>query len=335
MANRQFLRRIKASIYSRNVLEMNKYVALGSPGGHGTLIQTRFFSAALVLSLLFCASTRAYAVAVPLPTGTPIPVVLTENINANINAVGETVNLKVAIDVVVDGEVVVPKGALVTARVGLAQKRKSLGKAGELQFFPVRVQTIDGQWVPLEKDNFGAKGRTRTGATIGHVIVWGPLGLFAKGRAGYVLRGLEYEATVAQDRTINTEKAELLPSVKEAAFHTSAKFGAVSTVKFSKGKRGKDIVLEVALTPEIASLVREDPSAVEIVEVLNDVLHKPIHPVAVEVDSVNSLLKATFDWWSIIKYSLPEQTPMTVQLTLSDGQLAQALATLESKWKLK
>jgi hypothetical protein len=189
--------------------------------------------------------------------------------------------------------------------------------------------------VPLEKDNFGAKGRTRTGATIGHVIVWGPLGLFAKGRAGYVLRGLEYEATVAQDRTINTEKAKLLPSVKEAAFHTSAKFGAVSTVKFSKGKRGKDIVLEVALTPEIASLVREDPSAVEIVEVLNDVLHKPIHPIVVEVDPANSLLKATFDWWSIIKYSLPEQTPMTVQLTLSDGQLAQALATLESKWKLK
>lgn len=306
-----------------------------TPGSDGTLIQTRFLSAALVLSLLFCASTRAYAATVTLPTGTPIPLVLVENINANINVVGETVKLKVATNVVVDGEVVVPKGALVIAKVGLAQKRKSLGKAGTLEFFPVRAQTIDGQWVSLEKDNFGAQGRTRTGATIGHVIAWGPLGLFAKGRAAYALRGLEYEATVAQDRTIDTEKVEPLPSVKEAAFRTSAKFGAVSTVKFSKGKRGKDIVLEVALTPEIASLVREDPSAVEIVEVLNDVLHKPIHPVAVEVDRANSLLKASFDWWSIIKHSLPDQTPMTVQLTLSNGQLAQAPATLESKWKIK
>jgi len=159
--------------------------------------------------------------------------------------------------------------------------------------------------------------------------------LFAKGRAAYALRGLEYDATVAQDRTINTEKAELLPSVKEAAFHTSAKFGAVSTVKFSKGKRGKDIVLEVALTPEIASVVRQDPSAVTIVEVLNDVLHEPIHPVAVEVDPADGVLKARFDWWSIIKYSSPERTPMIVQLELSDGRLAQAPATLESKWKLK
>jgi len=272
-----------------------------------------------------------------LTRGTLVSVELTENINANINAVGETVNLKVAIDVVVDGEVVVPKGALVTARVGLAQKRKSLGKAGELQFFPVRVQTIDGQWVPLEKDNFGAKGRTRTGATIGHVIVWGPLGLLAKGRAGFVLRGTQYEVIVERDAVIDTGKRKPLASLRNADFQTTARFRAVTQkIKFSKGKSGRDFVLDITLTPDITLLVQQKPSAIEIVEILDYVLHKPIKPIKVVLNpKKNNFISATFSWWSIVKHAQPGYTPMTVQLKLSDGRLAQAQATLDSEWKLK
>ncbi len=95
-------------------------------------------------------------------------------------------------------------------------------------------------------------------------------------------------------------------------------------------------MLDITLTPDITSLVQQKPSAIEIVEILDYVLRKPIKSIKVVINlKKNNFISATFSWWSIVKHAQPGYTPMTVQLKLSDGRLAQAEATLETEWKLK
>lgn len=152
-----------------------------------------------------------------------------------------------------------------------------------------------------------------------------------------MLRGRAYEVTIRRDAVIDTGKSKPLASLRKADFQTTAKFQAVKKkIKFARGKPGNDFVLDVTLTQDITSLVQQDASAIEIVKILDHVLKKPIKPINVVLDSrKNNFISATFAWWSIVKYSQPGQTPMTVQCKLSDGRLAQAEATLETEWKLK
>jgi len=268
---------------------------------------------------------------VTLVGGTTVPIELTENINTKYNTTGALVYLRVTEDIKVGNKVAIPKGALVKAKIGGIAKRGMMGKAGGLTFHPVAVAALDGQWISLDREDFGAGGG---GASIGGIV---GMGLFAKGAAGYVLRGTEYEVTVRRDAVIDTGKRKPLASLRKADFQTSAKFQAVKKkIKFARGKPGMDFVLDVTLTQDITSLVQQKPSAIEIVEILDHVLRKPIKPINVVLDpKKNNFISATFDWWSLVKYAQPGKTPMTVQLKLSDGRLAQAEATLETEWKLK
>lgn len=285
-------------------------------------------SVILALLPLTLASTSNYADTVTLTGGTLVPVELIENVNSSLNRTGEKVYMKVTTDVKVGDNIVIPKGAPVVAKIGTTEQRGMMGKGGDLDFYPSQVAAIDGQWVSVDKENFGAGG---AGAGAGAII---GIGLFAKGKAAYVLRGTEYEVTIRRDTEIDTEKVQPLRTVKKADFSVSAKFHKIDTIKFSKGRPGDPIVMEVALTPEIASLVCHSPAAVEIVSVLDNALEKPINPITVDMVPKKNLCVSTFDWWKIIRYSQPGSTPMIVQLKLSDGKVAQAEATLESTWKL-
>jgi len=152
-----------------------------------------------------------------------------------------------------------------------------------------------------------------------------------------VLRGTQYEVIVDQDAVIDTGKRKPLASLRNADFQTTARFRAVKQkIKFTRGGSGSGFVLDITLTPDITSLVQQKPSAIEIVEILDHVLHKPIKPIKVVLNpKKNNFISATFSWWSIVKHAQPGYTPMTVQLKLSDGRLAQAQAALDSEWKLE
>jgi hypothetical protein len=268
---------------------------------------------------------------VVLEGGTVVPVELTENINSKYNTTGALVYLRVTEDIKVGNKVAIPKGALVKAKIGDIAKRGMMGKAGGLTFHPVAVAALDGQWVSVDREDFGAHGG---GASVGGIV---GMGLFAKGAAGYVLRGTEYEVTVRRDAVIDTGKRKPLAALRKADFQTAAKFQVVKKkIKFARGKPGMDFVLDITLTQDITALVQQKPSAVRIVEILDHVLRKPIKPINVVIDpKKDNFLSATFDWWSLVKYAQPGKTPMTVQLELADGRLAQAQATLETEWKLK
>ena len=286
--------------------------------------------AVLTIILVFSTPTLTYAETVTLVGGTTMPVVLIENINSKYNSRAQLVYLSVTDDIKVSGKVAIPKGALVKAKIGDIEKRGMMGKAGGLTFHPVAVAALDGQWISLDRDDFGAHG---AGASVGGVV---GIGIFAKGAAGYVLRGTEYEVTVRRDSVIDTGKSKPLASLRKANLQTTARFRAVNKkIKFARGKPGDDFVLDVTLTQDIASFLQQDPSAIEIVKILDYVLQKPIKPIKVVLEPrKTNFISATFAWWSVVKYAQPGKTPMIVQLELSDGRLAQAQATLETEWKL-
>ncbi len=244
------------------------------------------------------------------------------------------VYLSVTADVRVGDKVAIPKGAQVKAKIGdIIKKRGTFGRAGDLSFHPVSVAALDGQWISLAQEEFRTEGAgPSTTGILG-------IGIMAKGAAAFVLRGTQYEVIVERDAVIDTAKSRPLASLRKADFQTTARFRRVTQpIKFARGDAGagKDFVLDITLTPDIASLVQQDASAVKIVEILDYVLHKPIKSIKVVLNpKKNNFISATFGWWSLVRHAQPGYTPMTVQLKLSDGRSAQAQATLESEWKFK
>ncbi len=156
---------------------------------------------------------------IELARGTLVPVELIENINTTYTNTRELVYLSVTADVKVSDKVAIPRGALVKAKIGAIKKHKTLGRAGDLSFHPVAVAALDGQWVSLVQEDFGAEG---AGPSFG-ALYW--IGVFAKGRAAFVLRGTQYEVIVERDAVIDTGKRKPLASLRKADFQTTPGFG--------------------------------------------------------------------------------------------------------------
>lgn len=267
---------------------------------------------------------------VTLIAGTAVHVVLFEHVNSGLSTLGETVDMKVAGDVRVGNQVLIAKGARVKAQVGNVGRRGMMGKGGDISFSPVSVQAVDGQWVPLDKDQLGAHG---AGASVGAIV---GIGMWAKGRAAFVLRGQPFEVTVRRDTVINTTQVLPQPTLRRPDVQIAATVEQVDRINFAKGKAGEDIVFDIELVPEMASLVPRDSGAVQIVKVHEDVLYEPVKAMNVRRDPQKSnMLKAVFGWWSVIKYAQPGTTPIVLQCMLSDGRVAQAQVTLTSEWKLR
>ena len=77
--------------------------------------------------------------AVTVPVGTKIPLVLSESLDSQVANTGQKFALAVSEDVVVDGVVVVPKGAAAQGTVLFARK-KGAGRSGALD---LRVDYVD------------------------------------------------------------------------------------------------------------------------------------------------------------------------------------------------
>lgn len=261
--------------------------------------------------------------------GTMLEAKLFENANSSFNSLGETVLLNVTEDVVVNGRVVIAKGAPIKAQINSVAQRGMMGKGGDLSFSPVSVQAVDGQWVQLDKDQMGAAGAGAHGGMIFAV------GLFAKGRAAFVQRGTVYEISIRRDTAINTSESVPLQVLRPADTQVTATVGDLSRVNFSTGKVGDDIVFRIRFPPELAALAGNAPDSVRIVK-MHEVLPEPVKAIQVTQDAKDkNVVNATFGWWSVIKYAEPGATPVLLQCQLSDGRVAQADLVMTTEWKLK
>jgi len=87
---------------------------------------------------------------VKIQVKTPVRLIVDETLSSGISKSGQTFRLKVAENVVVNGNVVIAKGAPATGRITAVKKKIFATSNGKLEFVVDSVQAIDGQNITLE-----------------------------------------------------------------------------------------------------------------------------------------------------------------------------------------
>ena len=264
---------------------------------------------------------------VTITAGSTVSVELAQNVHSSFNTRGEIVYLRVTDEFSVDGKTVIPEGALVEAEVGNIAGTGMVGKAGSVDFHPVRIAAADGQWLALDPTNFGDVGE---GAGFGAIFA---IGLLARGKPGFVPLGTNFRVTIRRDTEVELDLLRPAREVAVADVMLSGRVQPLRTVNVTRNKPGRDIEIELDIPSELEPLVPTGARDIEVVSFIDYVPEEPAQSIAVEINSRRNVLVASFDWWSIIECSQPGSTPLTVQFELSDGRLAQAELTMESRWK--
>src|SRR5271163_347827 len=147
-----------------------------------------------------------------LEDGTPIKLVLCQNVSSADATVGQTVSFEVVEDVLVDGIIVVPKGSTAWATVTAAEHKKTLGRAGKLDMNIDKVRLADGSKTLLAATK-SAKGGGHTGAMTGAIvatslILWpaAPFFLFIHGKDITIPKGTALTAFVQGDDVLDRSR---------------------------------------------------------------------------------------------------------------------------------
>jgi len=152
------------------------------------------------------------AVGFLLEDGTPVHLVLSQNLSSADAVTGETVELEVVDDVTVNGFVVIPHGSTAWATITDAEHKKRMGRAGKLDLNIDKVRLADGEKATLRavKD---VRGGGHTGAMVGamvatSLVVWpaAPLFLLMHGKDVTIPKGTNVGAFVQGNITLDESK---------------------------------------------------------------------------------------------------------------------------------
>jgi hypothetical protein len=179
------------------------------------MMQSPTWARACALALLFVlfAHTSAPAVVlagqdpapqtaeVVIPDGTELTVVTTEEITSKTAVEGDPLTFKVDEDVVVNGKVVIAKGALVKGEISNAKKSGRMGKGGTLSIRINSTMTVDEQKVKLRASK-GKEGDDKTGTTVALVVLFGPLGFLKKGKDAKIKEGTRIKAYTDEEKKV-------------------------------------------------------------------------------------------------------------------------------------
>jgi hypothetical protein len=147
-----------------------------------------------------------------LEDGTPVHLVLSENLSSADAVTGQTVEFEVVDDVIVNGLVVIPHGSNAWATITDAEHKKRMGRAGKLDLNVDKVRLADGEKALLRavKD---ARGGGHTGAMVGamvatSLVIWpaAPLFLLMHGKDVTIPKGTNISAFVQGNVTLDESK---------------------------------------------------------------------------------------------------------------------------------
>jgi hypothetical protein len=158
------------------------------------------------------AKDAAVSTAILLEDGTPVHLVLSENLSSATSVTGDTVEFEVVDDIVVNDLVVVPQGSTAWATVTDAEHKKHLGRGGKLDLNIDKVRLADGEKALLRgvKDISGG-GHTgaMTGAMVAtSLVVWpaAPFFLFMHGKDVNIPKGTQITAFVQGDMRLDANR---------------------------------------------------------------------------------------------------------------------------------
>jgi hypothetical protein len=123
-----------------------------------------------------------------IPDGTEFNAVNEQLVTSKTAAIGDPVNFTVDEDVIVNGTVVIAKGALVKGSVTYAEHNGHFGKPGKLNIQLVSTTAIDGQSVKLRASR-GNEGKDKTNSTVALTVLLGPVGLLKHGANAEMKKG--------------------------------------------------------------------------------------------------------------------------------------------------
>lgn len=140
--------------------------------------------------LLLAAASAPLAV----PAGTPVPLETAEPLSSQSKVKGDLVQLRVAQDVMVDGQIAVPRGTRAIGQVVDAQARGGFGTSGILTIRPLYA-TIGGKTLRLS-GSIGERASAGVETVVG-MIALTPL---LSGRSAVIPVGTKVSATL--DRSV-------------------------------------------------------------------------------------------------------------------------------------
>jgi hypothetical protein len=170
-----------------------------------------------------------------LPAGTPIDVEVAYTVNSLDIKPSERISFRVLVPILIEGVVVIEKGALVTARITQAKRGGHWGKGGKLAWSMEDVIAVDNSRVLLAPEtsshleklwslenkhankgiNKGkVSGTSHTGEvavmTVVSGVIFPPLGLlngFKRGENAVLREGRRFIVTVGKDATVRVAAA--------------------------------------------------------------------------------------------------------------------------------
>jgi hypothetical protein len=153
---------------------------------------------------------------------------------------GDAVSFLVVQPVIVNGLIVIERGAPATARVVKAEGGKSWGRGGNLSWAIQHVTAADGQKIPLHytagTKGDGKPGSVTTGIVVTGLLFWpaAPLWGFKKGKPAVIPAGKRFEVFVHGDAEIATDK---VPSRNTGATATRPEQRATEKLCVSNGHK--------------------------------------------------------------------------------------------------
>lgn len=164
----------------------------------------------ILTSFSLAQETKEEPIKIKVPEGTVIPVKLLQNLKGADLVVGQSINFEVSMDIIIDGYIVIKRGAPAYATVTTAQKAGHVSQGGKLGFSMDYCKAVDGSRVYL-KSVIGSEGEDHMGANIAASIIICPLILAAKGKEAQLEAGTEFKAYTAQEVTVAVLPEEKVP----------------------------------------------------------------------------------------------------------------------------
>ncbi|MGZ4878956.1 MAG: hypothetical protein ACXVIO_12270 [Candidatus Angelobacter sp.] len=134
---------------------------------------------------------------VTLKEGTDVNLKLAQALSSKTAATGDSVELVLDQDLIVENAVVAKKGSRAVATVSNAKKAGMAGKGGELN---LRLEYLKAGDTRVKLRGVQAKnGDNKTGATVGLVVAFGVLGFMKHGKQAEVKEGTPVKAYIDED----------------------------------------------------------------------------------------------------------------------------------------
>lgn len=160
---------------------------------------------ASVISLLCLVAGAGTAAAqvrqVVIPDGTEVFAVTVDKLSSATAAEGDRIQLRVDEPVVVDGVVVISKGAIIHGSVADVGRRGRMGRSGRINIRVESTVAVDGQRVALRASK-GGEGEGRVGTTVALTVLFGPLGLLKSGKDAVINEGTQVKAYTNEAVTV-------------------------------------------------------------------------------------------------------------------------------------